>query len=169
MHVGSNPGDGSTLDADGLAMTIRRIENRGYTFATLPEIYAAAYPRWRVDADRRPRWARSGAASAAVVGKFLRLGLPIYCGGPRGRYVALTFDDGPGPATAAALKLLRRFGQRATFFLVGRNLRFWPRLPRAELALGAVGDHTWTHPFLMRLAPREMDEELARGVQQAGK
>ena len=47
MHVGSNPGDGSTLDADALATTIRRIEGRGYTFATLPEAYAAAYPGWR--------------------------------------------------------------------------------------------------------------------------
>jgi peptidoglycan/xylan/chitin deacetylase (PgdA/CDA1 family) len=74
----------------------------------------------------------------------------------------LTFDDGPGPDTAPALRLLRRFGERATFFLVGRNLALWPRLPRAELALGVVGDHTWTHPFLTRLPVAEADTEIAR-------
>jgi len=172
MHVGSNPGDGSTLDADALATMIRRIESRGYTFATLPEVYAAAYPGWRVKG--RPHGQSSSGArgdtlslgnergSFTMLGKFLRLGLPIYCGAARGRYVALTFDDGPGPATAAALEVLRRFGERATFFLVGRNLARWPGLPRAELRLGVVGDHTWTHPFLTRLATSDMDAEIAR-------
>jgi peptidoglycan/xylan/chitin deacetylase (PgdA/CDA1 family) len=171
MHVGSNPGDGSTLDADGLATTIRRIESRGYTFATLPQGYAAAYPSWRVDARRNRRsltgtrsapWPGSGPASPATLGKFLRLGFPIYCGAPRGRYVALTFDDGPGSGTVAALAMLRRFGERATFFLVGRNLARWPGVPRAELTVGVVGDHTWTHPFLTHLAPPQMDAEIAR-------
>jgi peptidoglycan/xylan/chitin deacetylase (PgdA/CDA1 family) len=172
MHVGSNPGDGSTLDADGLATTVRRIEGRGYTFVTLREAYAAAYPGWPIDSrgngrsssgvGRERARAGSRAASSSVFGKFLRLGLPIYCGAARGRYVALTFDDGPGPETASALGLLRRFGERATFFLVGRNLSAWPGLPRAELMLGAVGDHTWTHPFLTRLARPEMDSEIAR-------
>ncbi len=58
--------------------------------------------------------------------------------------------------------VLRRFGERATFFLVGRNLARWPGLPRAELRLGVVGDHTWTHPFLTRLATSDMDAEIAR-------
>lgn len=148
MHVGSNPNDGSTLDADALATIIRRIEARGYTFVTLPQAYAAAY---------------SGAPPAvpAPFEKFLRIGLPLYCGAAHGRDVALTFDDGPGPSTAAALALLRRFGERATFFLVGRNLADWPGLPRAELGLGALGDHTWSHPFLTRLAPRALDWQIA--------
>jgi len=156
MHVGSNPGDGSTLDADGLATMIRLIESRGYRFATLPAIYAGAYPDWRIGG------ASDGTISSRMLGRFVHLGLPLYCGAARGRYVALTFDDGPGPATPAALALLRRFGDRATFFLVGRNLARWPGLPRAELERGVVGDHTWTHPFLTRLAPREMDAEIAR-------
>jgi peptidoglycan/xylan/chitin deacetylase (PgdA/CDA1 family) len=36
MHVGSNPNDGSTLDADALATIIRDIRDRGYTFVALP-------------------------------------------------------------------------------------------------------------------------------------
>jgi peptidoglycan/xylan/chitin deacetylase (PgdA/CDA1 family) len=147
MHVGSNPHDGSTLDADALATIVRSIESRGYRFTTLPQAYAAAYPRW---------------ASVPALARFVRIGLPVYCGGAHGRVVALTFDDGPGPATARTIRLLRRFGDRATFFLVGRNLAEWPGLARANRTVGAVGDHTWTHPFLTRVSPRRIDVELAR-------
>jgi peptidoglycan/xylan/chitin deacetylase (PgdA/CDA1 family) len=153
MHAGSNPHDGSTLDADALPTIIRAIERRGYGFTTLPQAYAAAFPSWARGSRR--------LQSLSPLQRFIGLGLPIYCGGSRRRDVALTFDDGPGPATAATLRLLRRYGDRATFFLVGRNLSEWPRLPGAEAALGAVGDHTWTHPFLTRLPPSEVEREIA--------
>lgn len=158
MHAGSNPNDGSRLDADALATIIRAARRRGYGFVTLPRAYAVAFPRWTAASRRlqaRPRTAPRG------VERFVQLGLPLYCGGTRRRVVALTFDDGPGPATSATLHVLRRFGERATFFLVGRNLAEWPRLPRAEAALGAVGDHTWTHPFLTRLPVATMRREIA--------
>jgi peptidoglycan/xylan/chitin deacetylase (PgdA/CDA1 family) len=94
--------------------------------------------------------------------RFVRMGVPLYCGGGRGRYVALTFDDGPGPYTALALRILRRADAVATFFVVGRNLATWPRAARAEEALGAVGDHTWTHAWLPALTARQVESELAR-------
>lgn len=93
--------------------------------------------------------------------RFIHLGLPLYCGGSHRRDVALTFDDGPGPATRATLRALRRNGESATFFLVGRNLAGWSDLPRAEATLGAVGDHTWTHPFLTRLPHSAVEREIA--------
>ncbi len=37
MHVGSNPDDGSTLDADALAQVIDEILARGYTFVTVDD------------------------------------------------------------------------------------------------------------------------------------
>ena len=36
MHVGSNPTDHSTLDADALAAIIRAVRARAYTLTTLP-------------------------------------------------------------------------------------------------------------------------------------
>lgn len=39
MHVGSNPDDGSTLDADALPRVIRELRERGYTFVTLPTAF----------------------------------------------------------------------------------------------------------------------------------
>jgi peptidoglycan/xylan/chitin deacetylase (PgdA/CDA1 family) len=42
MHVGSNPDDHTTLDADALPIVIARLRSLGYTFATLDSLMAAA-------------------------------------------------------------------------------------------------------------------------------
>jgi peptidoglycan/xylan/chitin deacetylase (PgdA/CDA1 family) len=96
------------------------------------------------------------------VRRLAALGLPVYCAGHRGNYVALTFDDGPGPYTALALRKLRAHHARATFFLVGKELALGPGLPRQELQLGALGDHSWTHPVLPALSSAQVHDELAR-------
>jgi peptidoglycan/xylan/chitin deacetylase (PgdA/CDA1 family) len=98
----------------------------------------------------------------AAVARFIRLGLPVYCGGRRGRYIALTFDDGPGPATErVVLPLLRREKVRATFFVVGRNIAAYPGALRSERALGAIGNHTWSHPNLTGLSAGGVSSQLA--------
>jgi peptidoglycan/xylan/chitin deacetylase (PgdA/CDA1 family) len=76
--------------------------------------------------------------------------------------VALTFDDGPGVYTGLALRKLREAHMHATFFLVGRNLELVPAAPREERALGMVGDHTWTHPYLPGLSLGEAEEQVVR-------
>lgn len=85
---------------------------------------------------------------------------PLYCGGRRGHYVALTFDDGPSSYTPHVLRLLRRAHARATFFVVGSRAAALPELVRAESLLGAVGNHTWTHPRLVSLARRDLIRQL---------
>lgn len=85
-----------------------------------------------------------------AVSSLLRRGEPVYCGGPHGNAVALTFDDGPGPYTQRILDELRATGAHATFFLVGNRLRYWPEAARDETRLGAVGNHTWSHPPLTK-------------------
>jgi peptidoglycan/xylan/chitin deacetylase (PgdA/CDA1 family) len=89
-------------------------------------------------------------------------GLAVYCGGTRGPYVALTFDDGPSRYTPRVLALLARAHARATFFLVGNRVRYWPGLARTELARHAVGNHTWDHARLPGLGARKTYRELAR-------
>jgi peptidoglycan/xylan/chitin deacetylase (PgdA/CDA1 family) len=42
MHVGSNPDDGSTLDADALPRVIHRLRERGYSFVSLARVLAPA-------------------------------------------------------------------------------------------------------------------------------
>jgi peptidoglycan/xylan/chitin deacetylase (PgdA/CDA1 family) len=85
------------------------------------------------------------------VERLAALRLPLFCGGGRLPEVALTFDDGPSPYTPSLLRLLRRSGAGATFFLVGDRLADWPEAAASEARLGSVGDHTWSHPRLPRL------------------
>ena len=61
--------------------------------------------------------------------------------------VFLTFDDGPIPeVTPWVLDQLDHYGVRATFFMVGDNVRKHPELFREVLARGhRVGNHTFNH------------------------
>ncbi|GAA4598005.1 peptidoglycan/xylan/chitin deacetylase (PgdA/CDA1 family) [Actinoplanes octamycinicus] len=61
--------------------------------------------------------------------------------------VALTFDDGPDPAnTPALLKILAKEKVKATFCLVGENVKAHPDLVRKIAAGGhALCNHTWNH------------------------
>jgi len=85
---------------------------------------------------------------------------------PRG--YALTFDDGPHPrGTPAMLEELARRGSRATFFVVGEQVRRCPGLVGEIIAAGhRVGVHCDRHRNLLRLGPRQVADDLAR-VQQA--
>jgi peptidoglycan/xylan/chitin deacetylase (PgdA/CDA1 family) len=116
-------------------------------------------PATSPQAHRRKRAHRATPADAAVA-RFTRIGAPIYCGGRRGRAVALTFDDGPGVYTRFALRLLRRYHAHATFFLVGRVIAGWPHIPARERTLGVLGDHTWSHAYLPALSPGAIAGQL---------
>jgi len=83
-----------------------------------------------------------------------------------GRGVALTFDDGPHPeGTPAVLAELERHGARATFFLVGEQVRRSPGLAAEIVAAGhAVALHCDRHRNLLRLAPWQVREDLNRAL-----
>jgi peptidoglycan-N-acetylglucosamine deacetylase len=90
----------------------------------------------------------------------------------RARQVALTFDDGPSEYTWAVLRILRRTHTPATFFVIGRQARAYPRLIAAEARDGfEIGDHTETHPFLASLAAAAQAREIttaAAAIRHAG-
>jgi peptidoglycan/xylan/chitin deacetylase (PgdA/CDA1 family) len=98
----------------------------------------------------------------AEVGRLIATGKPIYCAGHRGDELALTFDDGPGPYTRLMLAKLRKHHLGATFFVVGRNIPLVPGAVRAERRIGAVGDHTFTHPLLTALPPAAAEAQIVR-------
>nr|WP_239149301.1 polysaccharide deacetylase family protein [Streptomyces sp. SID12501] len=80
------------------------------------------------------------------------------------RCVALTFDDGPAaPETSTLLTYLAQYDARATFFTVGQNVVAHPDLVRAEARAGnEVGNHSWNHPDLTKLTPRQISYQLNR-------
>jgi peptidoglycan/xylan/chitin deacetylase (PgdA/CDA1 family) len=76
-------------------------------------------------------------------------------GTPRGRAIALTFDDGPGPYTQRIVRILVRMRVNATFFVVGQQLDSFSHVLRDELSHGfVIGDHTENHPLLPALNRR---------------
>lgn len=102
----------------------------------------------------------TAAEQRAAVERVAALGLPLYRAGGKGHWIALTFDDGPGPYTETALRALRDNDARATFFLNGKNIAQWGHLAKAETELAAVGNHTWSHAYLPGLSTAEMTREI---------
>ncbi|WP_436846888.1 polysaccharide deacetylase family protein [Streptomyces atratus] len=72
---------------------------------------------------------------------------PALDGRGHSSHVALTFDDGPDPAsTPHFLRVLDEYRVRATFFVVGESLERHPALGRALVAGGhEVAVHGWHH------------------------
>jgi peptidoglycan/xylan/chitin deacetylase (PgdA/CDA1 family) len=79
--------------------------------------------------------------------------------------VALTFDDGPHPqGTPAVLEALAAANARATFFLVGEQVRRWPELAAQIAASGhAVALHGDRHRNLLTVPPHALAADLDRG------
>ena len=101
---------------------------------------------------------------AAAVARLVKIGKPVYCGGGRkGRYVALTFDDGPGAYTHFAIRKLKQWKARATFFVVGVRLKEppWRMWAKRETELAATANHSWTHPYLPGLDLASARREIA--------
>lgn len=121
-------------------------------------------------------WLGAAAGAAALV----QCAPAISCHAPRvcdllslrrrlgaGGTVALTFDDGPHPeGTVAVLSVLADFDAKATFFLVGEQVRRFPSLAREIVDAGhSVGLHGETHRCELRLTPGMLAEDRARGLE----
>lgn len=108
--------------------------------------------------------------SASLVSAAARRTFGVEATIPRADAVALTFDDGPHPqGTPRVLAELERAGVAATFFLAGEQVERRPELAAALVAAGhEVGVHCHRHRNLMRLAPRQVADDLARAAAAIG-
>jgi peptidoglycan/xylan/chitin deacetylase (PgdA/CDA1 family) len=77
--------------------------------------------------------------------------------------VALTFDDGPDPlGTPAILGALDDLGWRATFFLLGKQVRRFPDVARAVAAAGhEIAVHGDVHRNHLARTPWDVRRDLA--------
>jgi peptidoglycan-N-acetylglucosamine deacetylase len=90
---------------------------------------------------------------------------PVWIRGPaEGRKIALTFDDGPAsPFTERVLDILREKSVPATFFVCGKNVERYPEIVKRIAQEGhALGNHTFSHPFLYFKSSRFMADEVDR-------
>ncbi len=78
--------------------------------------------------------------------------------------VYLTFDDGPDPAwTPRVLGILAEHKAEATFFVIGQKAATDGAIVRRTRQAGhAIGNHTYTHPWLTKLPTAGAREELVR-------
>lgn len=83
------------------------------------------------------------------------------------KMVYLTFDDGPIPeVTPQLLDLLDQYGIKATFFMVGDNVRKYPELYREVLKRGhRVGNHTMHHIQGFKVDKDEYLRDVAEGAE----
>ncbi|WP_221890740.1 polysaccharide deacetylase family protein [Streptomyces sp. WAC01280] len=101
---------------------------------------------------------RGVESSAGREAELTRRGYCLTRGDAAAPRVALTFDDGPSePYTGQVLDVLRDYGVAGTFFCVGLHASTAPgTLARIREEGHAVGNHTWSHPFLPDLTHDEM-------------
>jgi cellulose synthase/poly-beta-1,6-N-acetylglucosamine synthase-like glycosyltransferase/peptidoglycan/xylan/chitin deacetylase (PgdA/CDA1 family) len=131
--------------------------------AVLMAVYAVTSGR-RGDGHGVASPGAPGPAALRSGGPVIDAGGPLTPGArPAPGTVALTFDDGPGPDTAAVLDVLRRYGVHATFFVVGANVAQHPDLLRRIVADGnEIGLHTFTHRDLGEMPAWQERLELAQ-------
>ncbi len=121
----------------------------------------ASFPRvWSL-----PETARASTPGTTTISSVQpRIGSDIYHGELSHQAIAMTFDDGPFPMyTTLLLDTLARLGVKATFFLVGQQVRSYPYFARAFVSAGhEVANHTFHHRNLTLLSPPQVLEEIAR-------
>ena len=76
--------------------------------------------------------------------------------------IALSFDDGPHPRlTPVILDILEEYGIKATFFMVGENVGYYPTAAKAVAEAGhEIANHTFSHRKFGRMTEEEMRREI---------
>ncbi len=101
--------------------------------------------------------------------------LPALCkGDPDSKTVALSFDDGPaGQRSEEILKILEKYGCKASFFLTGQKAEARPDILKEMLKQGhLIGNHSYSHsnffPLFRHGRIRQELEHTNRILKEAG-
>jgi peptidoglycan/xylan/chitin deacetylase (PgdA/CDA1 family) len=101
-------------------------------------------------------WAVRGRSSSVF-------GPSVWRAAPGRKAIALTFDDGPTPATPEILDILARYNVPATFFQIGSQVLSFPDIARAVVTAGhETGNHSHTHPNFALTRPTFIHAEFER-------
>ena len=136
--------------------------------APVPDLWSTA-PSPSPTTPRRPP--PPPTLSPSCLKKLLEHHDVIRYGSSKGRYVALTLDDGPSLDTPQTLEILRKAGIHATFFVIGKQVddpTLHPYVVRMREEGHEVENHTYSHGLGPRFhtvrfataSPRQQEEEL---------
>ena len=79
------------------------------------------------------------------------------------KLIALTFDDGPSHNTSKLLDILNKYQVKATFFLVGTNVKKEESVVKKMDSYGMeIGNHTYSHRVLSRLSTENIKFEVEK-------
>lgn len=124
---------------------LTEIERQGYRFGTLDELAR--------DVDAR---------QSMRMQEYQKQGL-VFSENPKaGKYIALTFDDGPHKTqTDEILAVLERYQVKATFFPIGQNIASHPEITKRVCQAGhEIGNHTYTHAMVSELTEEQLRKEI---------
>lgn len=77
--------------------------------------------------------------------------------------IALTFDDGPNHNTNKILDILTKYKVKATFFVLGSNIKGNENTIKRMNELGMeIGNHTYSHKLLSKLSKDKIEEEIEK-------
>jgi cellulose synthase/poly-beta-1,6-N-acetylglucosamine synthase-like glycosyltransferase/peptidoglycan/xylan/chitin deacetylase (PgdA/CDA1 family)/spore germination protein YaaH len=76
--------------------------------------------------------------------------------------MAITFDDGPDPVwTPKILDILKQYNVKATFLMIGEVAQDNVSVMRRVYKEGhEIGNHTFTHPDISEISPRQVELQL---------
>jgi len=75
--------------------------------------------------------------------------------------VFLTYADGPSKYTKGILDLLKIYNNKATFFVIGKNIKDQEHIIKRINNEGhLLGNHTWNHPSLIGISKKEFIKEI---------
>ena len=107
-----------------------------------------------------------GRIFRAVVGALILVMAfaPLTAQAAEGKYLAMTFDDGPsGRFTRRLLEELEGRQSRVTFFLCGYRLEQYPDMAGRMLEAGhEIGLHGYSHACMENMSPEKLEWELSK-------
>ena len=75
--------------------------------------------------------------------------------------IALTFDDGPNHNTSRVLDILEKYNVKATFFVLGTNVKGNEKMIKRMDSLGMeIGNHMYSHKLLTKLENSKILSEI---------
>lgn len=79
------------------------------------------------------------------------------------KVVAITFDDGPTQNVERILPILEKYNAKATFFLIGNEIKKNPEQARKIADAGhQIGNHTYSHQRMVLKSPSFIEKEIDR-------
>ena len=80
------------------------------------------------------------------------------------KYIAYTFDDGPGQYTKKLVNALVKYDSKATFFALGRSVeKYKDQLKYAHSKGMEIGTHTYAHKNLKKCSKKTIKSEIQKG------